>query len=53
VFRGRFRIAERIDARDVGPTRAFLATRYARRAAGGTVYVDGASMWRPESQVAA
>jgi len=53
VFRGRFRIADRIDAMDVGFTRAFLAARYPQRATGGTVYVDGASMWRPESHVAA
>ena len=34
-------LGELIDIMDVGFTRAFLSTPYARRLTGGTVYVDG------------
>jgi enoyl-[acyl-carrier-protein] reductase (NADH) len=34
-------VGERVDINDVGYARAYLATPYARRITGGTVYVDG------------
>jgi enoyl-[acyl-carrier protein] reductase I len=44
---------ELVDMMDVGFACAYLATPYARRITGGTVYVDGGANIKPTSRIGA